>query len=83
MATVQPVRLVPVVPAYKDVALTGVYEISKILTTPQSLVAPLPHRQVAGHADEPCPQASPRRRSALQAREQHVLRQVRRPRFVA
>ncbi|MCC2100635.1 MAG: hypothetical protein KDJ12_06265, partial [Hyphomicrobiales bacterium] len=37
MATVQPVRLVPVVPAYKDVALTGVYEISKILTTPQSL----------------------------------------------
>ena len=37
MATVQPVRLVPVVPAYKDVALTGVYEISKILTTPQAL----------------------------------------------
>ena len=37
MATVQAVRLVPVVPAYKDVALTGVYEISKILTTPQSL----------------------------------------------
>ena len=37
MAAVQPLRLISVVPAYKDVALTGVYEISKILTTPQSL----------------------------------------------
>ena len=37
MAPVQPARFVSVVPAYKDVALTGVYEISKILTTPQSL----------------------------------------------
>ena len=37
MAAVKQLRLIPVIPAYKDVALTGVYEISKILTTPQSL----------------------------------------------
>lgn len=37
MAAVQSLRTISVTPAYKDVALTGVYEISKILTTPQSL----------------------------------------------